>query len=314
MPFQPSREQRAIVSELEGPIAAILPLARRHQGAAEASETWAALNDLGLFGLSVSEDSGGVGLGVVEEALLATSLGRAVASPSVFATLAAVHTTELADGFSIGDRVAAGFAGVKTTVILDGDARWLLVRDGAESALYACNGDLAVMGESPWQAELVTPQSLGEPVAHFDPKGLMRVRLIEAAALAGVADRATEMAVDYAKIREQFGRPIGSFQAVKHHCANMATSARLAVDLVGFAAVAIEEGRSEAALLTESAFVTAATAALENCGRNIQIHGGIGFSDEADVHLLLKQSQLLIAVGGGIEAAIARLSGNVLAA
>src|SRR3546814_7592323 len=86
------------------------------------------------------------------------------------------------------------------------------------------------------------------------------------------------MGVDYAGLREQFGRPIGTFQAVKHHCANMAIAARCARDQVSFAAVAIDEGRADAALQVESALFVAGTAAIENAGKNIQIHGGIGFS------------------------------------
>nr|WP_277817133.1 acyl-CoA dehydrogenase family protein [Solimonas terrae] len=136
----------------------------------------------------------------------------------------------------------------------------------------------------------------------------MRLRLIDAAALAGVAQTALQMGVDYAGLREQFGRPIGSFQAVKHHCANMAIAARCARDQVSFAAVALDEGRADAALQVESALFVAGTAAIENAGKNIQIHGGIGFSDEADPHLLLKRARVLIAIAGGLEAANARIA------
>jgi alkylation response protein AidB-like acyl-CoA dehydrogenase len=114
--------------------------------------------------------------------------------------------------------------------------------------------------------------------------------------------------VAYAGIREQFGRPIGSFQAVKHHCANMAIAARCARDQTTFAAVAIDEERPDAQLQVECAYLIAATAALENAGKNIQIHGGMGFSDEADPHLFLKRAQLLIAIAGGLEAATSRIA------
>jgi alkylation response protein AidB-like acyl-CoA dehydrogenase len=116
------------------------------------------------------------------------------------------------------------------------------------------------------------------------------------------------MSVAYAGVREQFGRPIGSFQAVKHHCANMAMAARCARDQTNFAAVAIDEGRDDAALQVECALFVAGTAALENAGLNIQIHGGLGFSDEADPHLLLKRTQLLLAIAGGLERANGRIA------
>jgi alkylation response protein AidB-like acyl-CoA dehydrogenase len=115
------------------------------------------------------------------------------------------------------------------------------------------------------------------------------------------------MAVGYAGMREQFGRPIGSFQAVKHHCANMAIAARLACDQVSFAAVAIDDGRADAALQVESAVYVAGSSALDNCGKNIQVHGGMGFSDEADPHLLLKRARVLLEIAGGLEAGLTRV-------
>jgi alkylation response protein AidB-like acyl-CoA dehydrogenase len=150
--------------------------------------------------------------------------------------------------------------------------------------------------------------TLGPPLVHFDTSQLLRLRLIDAASLAGICQTALDMAVAYAGIRTQFGRVIGSFQAVKHHCANMAIAARCARDQTGFAAVALDEGRDEAALQVECALFVAASSALENAASNIQIHGGIGFSDEADPHLCLKRAQLLIAIAGGLEASGERIA------
>jgi alkylation response protein AidB-like acyl-CoA dehydrogenase len=150
--------------------------------------------------------------------------------------------------------------------------------------------------------------SLDEPVARFDAAGVLRLRLIDAAVLAGTATAALEMAVAYALVRQQFGRPIGSFQAVKHHCASMAIAARCARDQVSFAAVALDDGRDDAELQVECALWSAGSAALDNAGKNIQIHGGIGFSDEADPHLYLKRAQLQISIAGGLEAANRRVA------
>jgi alkylation response protein AidB-like acyl-CoA dehydrogenase len=142
----------------------------------------------------------------------------------------------------------------------------------------------------------------------------LRLRLIDAAALAGIARAALDMAVAYAGLREQFGRPIGSFQAIKHHCANMALAARCAADQVSFAAVALDDdnddddARTDAALQIESAFYVAGAAAIDNCGKNIQVHGGMGFSDEADPHHLLKRARVLCEIAGGLEAALVRLA------
>jgi alkylation response protein AidB-like acyl-CoA dehydrogenase len=88
----------------------------------------------------------------------------------------------------------------------------------------------------------------------------------------------------------------------------MAISASCARDQVSFAAVAVDDRRGDAALQVECALWVAGSAALENAGKNIQIHGGIGFSDEADPHLLLKRAQLLITLAGGLEAANRRIA------
>jgi alkylation response protein AidB-like acyl-CoA dehydrogenase len=109
-------------------------------------------------------------------------------------------------------------------------------------------------------------------------------------------------------VREQFGRAIGSFQAVKHHCANMALAARCACDQVGFAAIAVDDDRDDAALQVESALFVAGSAAIENSGKNIQVHGGIGFSEEAAPHRLLKRARVLVQLAGGLEAALSRVT------
>src|SRR4030095_11404444 len=96
-------------------------------------------------------------------------------------------------------------------------------------------------------------------------------------------------------------------QAVKHHCANMALSSRLACDQVSFAAVAVDDRRNDASMQVESEFFIAGSAAIDNAGKNIQVHGGIGFSDEADPHRLLKRARLQVDIAGGLEAAITRI-------
>jgi alkylation response protein AidB-like acyl-CoA dehydrogenase len=90
----------------------------------------------------------------------------------------------------------------------------------------------------------------------------------------------------------------------------MALAGRRARDQTSFAAVALDDGRGDAALQIDCALLVAALAALENAALNIQIHGGIGFSDEADPQLLIKREQLLLTLGGGLEAASARIVGG----
>ena len=313
MQFQPNRAQRALIAELDGALESVLPLARVHMSAQEGEDVWRALDELGLFGLATPESAGGLGLGATEEALLSVALGRRLASPAVFATLGAAHA-RCGREFAPGTRSSVAFRGSRGVVGVRAEgAGALLLRDQREAALFSSPSALEPFDGNPWLDPLAHVPALGKAVGAFDADALLRLRLIDAAALSGIAEATLGAATDYARLREQFGRPIGSFQAVKHHCANMAVAARAATDLVTFAALAIDEGRQEAGFLVESAFVTAAQAAIANAGINIQIHGAIGFSDEADPHLFLKRARLLSAIGGGVEAAIDRIAGMAIA-
>jgi alkylation response protein AidB-like acyl-CoA dehydrogenase len=183
----------------------------------------------------------------------------------------------------------------------------VLVRYESGARLFMLPQSSRVIDERLWAIRLVETETLDESLARAGPAEALRLRLIDAAALVGLAQAALDMAVEYAGVREQFGRPIGSFQAVKHHCANMALAARCACDQVSFAAIALDDGRDDAPLQVESAFFVAGSAAIENCGKNIQVHGGIGFSEEAAPHRLLKRARVLVQIAGGLEAALRRI-------
>jgi alkylation response protein AidB-like acyl-CoA dehydrogenase len=304
--YQPNREQLELIEALEAPFTELLPLSRLHQSSTETAETWSALRELGVFGLAAPEEEGGLGLGATEEALMAISLGRQLAAPSVLATLGAAHAKRRAG--AAGATAAAGcLSGGRTVVIDDGEAAELLLRTPAGATLHARPEPGEVVDDQLWGVRLRAVEP-GEAIGTVDAAGLLRLRLLDAAALAGAARAALDMAVEYALVREQFGRQIGAFQAVKHHCANMAIAASAARDQVSFAAVALDEGREDAALQVDCALLSAGKAALENSGKNIQIHGGIGFSDEANPHLLVKRAQLLITLTGGLEAVTERIA------
>jgi len=305
--YHPSADQLALASAMDDTIADLLPLARLHAANDESAETWSHLDQAGIFGICVGEDQGGSALGAAEEALIVIGLGRRLASPAVLATLGAVHGRA---GDLAGKRIAAAYRRDGRVVVVDSPgAELLLLREPDGAALHELpSAPMTSLDDRLWLADLREAEEIGAPLARFDAAALRRLRLIDAAALAGIAETALQMGVEYAGLREQFGRPIGTFQAIKHHCANMAIAARCARDQVSFAAVAVDEGRADAALQVESALFVAGRAALDNAGTNIQIHGGIGFSDEADPHLLLKRAQVLLAVAGGLEAANARIA------
>lgn len=301
--YHPGADQLEVVSAIDESLAEVLSLSRLHTAFVEDARTWTSLEEIGIFGISLSEEQGGSGLGAAEEALITVGMGRLLASPAILASLGAAHV-------SGGRRVAAAFKrGTHSTLVADAGTELVLLRDGDSAALYEASAITSkLIDNHNWLAELQAVSKLGEPIVRFDATQVLRLRLLDAAALAGMAEATLTMAVAYAGIREQFGRPIGTFQAVKHHCANMAMAARCARDQVSFAAVALDEGRDDTALQIESALFVAGTAALDNAGKNIQIHGGMGFSDEADPHLFLKRAQVQIAIAGGLEAANERIA------
>jgi alkylation response protein AidB-like acyl-CoA dehydrogenase len=107
----------------------------------------------------------------------------------------------------------------------------------------------------------------------------------------GGAQRALDMAVGYAKIRQQFGRPIGSFQAIKHRCADLLLEVESLRSAVGYAAAAVAAGSAEVPVLAPLVKAHASEAYSRVAAENIQIHGGIGFTWEHDAHLYLKRAK-----------------------
>jgi alkylation response protein AidB-like acyl-CoA dehydrogenase len=305
--YHPSADQLALASTMDESLAELLPLSRLHASHQEAARTWTSLEEIGVFSIAISEEQGGSGLGAAEEALIVMGLGRRLASPGILATLGVAHVQS---GAFHGKRAAAAYRHRDRIIIVaEPEATLALITDHTGAAIHDLRSCASTALDSRlWLAELREAADAGKPLARFDKIQLARLRLIDAAALAGIAEAVLEMSVAYAGTREQFGRPIGSFQAVKHHCANMAMAARCARDQTTFAAVALDEGRADARMQVECAFSVAGSAALENAGKNIQIHGGMGFSDETDPHLFLKRAQLQIAIAGGLEAANSRIA------
>jgi len=107
----------------------------------------------------------------------------------------------------------------------------------------------------------------------------------------GGAQRALDMAVEYAKVRHQFGRPIGSFQAIKHRCADLLLEVESLRSAVGYAAAAVAADSAEVPVLASLLKAYASEVYSHVAGENIQIHGGIGFTWEHDAHLYLKRAK-----------------------
>ena len=119
-----------------------------------------------------------------------------------------------------------------------------------------------------------------------------------AAMMLGAARRCLDMSVDYAKVREQFGQPIGSFQAIRHRCAEMLLEVENAHAATYYAAWALDTDAEDGALAASVAKAYVSEAARKVCGDAIQVHGGIGFTWEYDLHLYFKRAKTLEATWG----------------
>jgi alkylation response protein AidB-like acyl-CoA dehydrogenase len=263
-------------------------------------DRWRELGDTGVFSLTLPEADGGLELGVSEASLVFEELGRALVPGPLVATLIAAP---LVDGASTGETVVGLFEPSEPVSVVehqpDLDALLLLDRSGILRI------DPASIATSPvprpvdaltpvWVVDGPVPD--GELIA--DAAAAQRARLVgivlTAALQLGLALRATELATDYAKEREQFGRVIGSFQAVKHLCADMLVRAEVARAAVYAAAVALD-GRSDEDPVRAAAVakVMAGDAAIANGKSGIQVHGGIGFTWEVDAQRFWKRATVL---------------------
>src|SRR3989449_151256 len=130
--------------------------------------------------------------------------------------------------------------------------------------------------------------------------GELRRRAAAAAAaeMLGAARRCLDMSVGYAKVREQFGQPIGSFQAIRHKCAEMLLSVENSHAAVYYAAWALDAKAEDAAMAASVAKSYVSEAARHVCGEAIQVHGGIGFTWEYDLHLYMKRAKALGPMSG----------------
>ena len=130
---------------------------------------------------------------------------------------------------------------------------------------------------------------------------LRRAAVMASAEMLGAARRCLDMSVNYAKVREQFGQPIGSFQAIRHRCAEMLLEVENAHSAVYYAAWALNAGAEDAALAASICKSYVSDAARKVCGDAIQLHGGIGFTWEYDLHLYFKRAKALEPLYGDAE-------------
>ena len=260
---------------------------------------WRELADAGVFSLRLAEEDGGTGLGMAEAALVFEELGRAlVPGPLAWTNLAA----GLVPGAAEGERVVGGIHrqeepllvehldAIDVLLAVDDDGLWEVDRARLSARPVA------------WPLDPLTPVHVAGGLLRGERRGVpaaaVRWRLegavLTAAFLLGMAAVLTERSVEFAKEREQFDRPIGSFQAIKHLLADMFVRTEVARSAVYAAAVNLDEAAlGPPARAVAGAKLLAGEAATLNAKTATQVHGGMGFTWEVDVHLYLKRAWAL---------------------
>ncbi len=301
---------------------------------------WKAASEQGLQGVHLSEDVGGQGFGILELAIVAAEFGYgAVPGPfvpsAIASALIAAHDpkAEVLTGLASGEIIAAYAIDSGLTATRHGSG--LVIRGEVRAVPAAAQASVLVLPvaiESGEEWVVLDAEALEiEPVPSVDPlrpvahvranavevgdervlssvnRALARalITTVLSAECIGVARWATDTASEYAKIREQFGRPIGQFQAIKHKCAGMIAETERATSAVWDAARAIDEelqGNSEQPSAFEFAAAVAATlapVAAQHCAQDcIQVHGGIGFTWEHDTNIYYRRAIVLAAAFG----------------
>lgn len=255
--------------------------------------------DMGWNGFSAPASAGGAEASVIEEMLVFRALGRNLAPVGFTAATIAVQVA-LKAGL---DDLAADIVAGKVRVALAGSTgRRLLGAGGASLALCLAGDTLSLKqigadGATEIGLDAMTtvadlPANATGIASVEDAALVLRFRLLVAAQLQSIAETALAESNAYAKTREQFGKPIGSFQAVRHKIADMEVRARMAEAQIFFAAVRLGEGAADMAFQVNSALALSVTAARENSEANIGNHGAIGVTTENSGHLLLKRAVL----------------------
>ncbi|HEV3352670.1 MAG TPA: acyl-CoA dehydrogenase family protein [Acidimicrobiales bacterium] len=274
---------------------------------------WKAMVDQGWTGVELPEQQGGLGLGMVEAVVLAEQVGAHVAPAPFLENLLAAGALADTDARSWVERLVTG------------DAIACVAWRPDIPVPYAPAADVAVVIK---EEEVLLVDLSGGPAIEREaamdltrPLGWLRLegrattsiggateadRLLDrgaalyAAALLGGAQRVLAMSTGYAKERVQFGKPIGSFQAVKHRCADMLVDVEGMRSTAYWAAWCLSAEDDEASIAASTAKTWCSDAARRVMASALQVHGGIGFTWEHDLHLFLKRSQLdQVAFGDG---------------
>jgi alkylation response protein AidB-like acyl-CoA dehydrogenase len=323
-----SEDERALADVVARCAADHVDLTALARGEAGASRLEEALAGLGAPGVLLAEARGGSGLGLMGLTLIAEALGRHAASADVTAGALAAHFISVGGSTDQQARWVEGLAAGELTAAIalnEGDGAWapddwrldgerltgakrevaaggapdlflVGIAGGGLTVVEAAAARLSPLGaldfsrrlhaldlEAAAHAPLSGAEELGERL-------YSALSILAAAEAWGAASRALDMAVDYAGVRRQFGRPIGSFQALKHQLADMAVETAPARFLVWRAARAWDAGSADASRWAALAKAHVTSIAVRTCRAAVRAHGGVGYTQDYPLHLFLRKA------------------------
>jgi alkylation response protein AidB-like acyl-CoA dehydrogenase len=321
MDLLPSEDQRDLIAAATDFLESRMPIesirTRDGQPSAVDSGAWHEGAELGLLTLGLPEEYGGSGRFLDDEALLFATLAEHLAPGPFLASSLAARVAAHCGDVELTGRIAGGSAmvglaelrgdgsigpeGMKGTFDLidcTGVSHVLLVTEpGAAIVDIDEFPDVEQVESSDPGTRLATSTVTAATVRHWLPTTTdpiwLRAVVLSAASLSGIASAVTRLATEHAKLRVQFGRPIGVHQAIKHACADMAVASDAAMSQTLFAAVCVQSGRADALFHALAAKTVASRAAIANTGATIQVHGGMGYTYEHNAHLYLKRAHVI---------------------
>jgi alkylation response protein AidB-like acyl-CoA dehydrogenase len=318
MDLLPGTEQLELVSAAGEFLAERMPVEHirtdRDAETLVSPKLWREVAEMGLLTLGLDEASGGSGRPIDDEVLLFVELGKRLApGPFLACTLAARVAADCGD-LELAEQIGTGQSSVALAVLRgDGDVRPvkgtfdLFDPVGAAHVLVVGRGGAALVdidafgpltsvdAADPGTRMASAAVESAEPLHWLEAEDepiWARAMVLSAAFSTGLATAAAALAIEHAKTREQFGKPIGVHQAIKHTCVDMEIAAEAAQAQTLFAAIALASGRSDTLLQVLSAVTVAGSAAVDNAAAGIQVFGGMGYTYENDMHLYLKRAHV----------------------
>jgi alkylation response protein AidB-like acyl-CoA dehydrogenase len=333
MRFLRTDEQRAIADTVrETLVKECSPeILRAAWGAGAPARLWKALADLGLFGLTIAEGLGGLGLDELDAVGALEETGRAAAPGPIAETFAAAYVLQHANSPEFArawlPRIACGEAVV--TLGLDASpyiesadrADVLLMQRGSE--LHALRADEVRSERQPsidgnrrlftveWEPSASSTLVSGAEAEAVVAGARDRLLLALSSQLVGLSRQLLDLSVRHVAIREQFGRPLGTFQAVQHRLADVAVAVEFAAPVVARASCSLVAGAPSASRDVAMAKVFASEAAERAAYSSLQVHGAIGYTREHDLHLYSMRAWTLALAHGDASTHRARVAADL---